>query len=187
MCHIKSHLVLLLGFVVELCEERVRILEQFLRVIVFFEHAALEDQDSVGVDDCVQSMSDGDDCAVLEGFVHCLVDDRFGPHVDVCSCLVDQHDSGGLQDGAGDADQLSLTGAQVLSIFCDFCLQALAAVHGLVEGAFPEGSVECLIGVFSQRIEILNKKTITSRMVPANKHGSCKMMVILDRRSSKLN
>lgn len=96
-----------------------------------------------------------DDCAVLETLVHRLVNDRFRRHVDVGRRLVNQNDSGWLQNGAGNADQLSLTNAEVLSVFGDLGLKALATVHRFLESGSLKGAVQVLVSVLLKRVKVL--------------------------------
>ena len=184
---IRSHLIFLERFVVELGEEWVGVFEELLRIVELFEESAFQNQNSVAVDDGVESVGHCDDCAVLETLVHRLVNDRFRRHVDVGRRLVNQNDSGWLQNGAGNADQLSLTNAEVLSVFGDLGLKALATVHRFLESGSLKGAVQVLVSVLLKRVKVLSERMGTSRMVPAKRQGSCRMMVIFERRSSRLS
>jgi hypothetical protein len=124
---------------------------------------------------------------MFECLIHGLVDDGLSPHVDVGSGLIHKDYLSRLENGPGDADQLTLTHRQVLTVFGDLCLETLSLAESLIQGAQPQGAGELLVGVFLKGIQVLHRERNTSRMVPANRQGSCRMMVILERRSSKLN
>lgn len=131
----RSHLVLLERLVVQLREEGVRILQQFLRVVILLQRSALQDKDTIRIDDSVKSVGDGDDRAVLECLIHGLVDDGLSPHVDVGSCLIHEDNFSRLENGSSNADQLTLADRQVLSVLGDLSLETLSLVESLIEGA----------------------------------------------------
>jgi|688.fasta_scaffold799186_2 hypothetical protein len=143
--HIGSHLVLLQRLVVQLRKEGIGVLEQFLGIIVLFECSALKHQDTVRVDHSIQPVRHSNDCTILERLVHRLVNHRLSPNVDVCCRLVDKHDPGRLENRPCDTDQLTLTHTQILTVFSDVGLEPLAGVHGLVQSALLQCSVQLLV------------------------------------------
>jgi hypothetical protein len=100
-------------------EEAIGILKQLLRMVIFLELAALQNENFVRIDDGVEPMSNCDDCAASKGVVHCLVNDAFCSDVNVSSGFINQHDSRGFEDGTSNTDELPFAYTQILSVFGD--------------------------------------------------------------------
>lgn len=143
--HIGSHLVLLQRLVIQLRKEGIGVLEQFLRIIVLFQCSALQHKDTVRIDDSIQPVRHSNHSTILERLVHRLVYHRLSPNVDVCRRLVDKHDPGRLENRPCDTHQLTLTHTQILTVFSDVGLKALAGAHGLVQSALLQCPVQLLV------------------------------------------
>ena len=80
----------------------------------------------IALDDCVESVCNGQDRRVFELLTDQLLDCLLGHDIDVCSGLVKQDDSVVAEDGADDTDELALADTEVFAFFLDLELKTLS-------------------------------------------------------------
>ena len=120
--------LLLLFVLSKFGEKAVWIRHELLRGAILQLTALVEHEDAIAVDDCVQSVRDGQDCRTTEFFTDQLLDRLLGDYVDIGGGFVKHNDLVVPQDSPDDANQLALTNAEVLSLLLDLEVEALAIV-----------------------------------------------------------
>lgn len=100
-------------------------------------------------------MSDGDDCGLGKFWLDQILDLLLSLEVYVSCCFVQNHDLWVSKHGTAEADQLSLTWAEILPTVLDFLLKATSPTpHHEREVTFFEGYHYLLIFKFPIWIEV---------------------------------
>lgn len=109
-------------------EGAVRIGHESSGRVVLNRLALIHHEDSVTLDDRVQTMSYAKDCGSLELLTDQSLGGLLGHNVNVGSCFIEDDDFVAAEDSSDDADELTLTHAQVVALFLDFEVEALVLV-----------------------------------------------------------
>lgn len=93
--------------------------------IVFHQASVVEHQDEIGMTNAVQAMGDDQHGAVFHQFAQGALDCPFGVGIDTGGGLVEQHDGGILEQGAGDGQALAFAAGQVAAVLVEAGVVAL--------------------------------------------------------------
>ena len=151
----------------QLAEEAFLILEKLLWVIELENLSFSQDEDFVWLNNGLETMSNRDDCAMLELLRNESLDLLLSDDVDVSSGFIKQNDLVFTQDCPTDADQLLLSWAQVSSVLCylkvEFIFRLLIFLRGIssfepiqevLETSFNKKVLDLIIGHTFLRVNI---------------------------------
>src|SRR3954464_8774516 len=99
------------------------------------DFAAFEDDDLAGSADGGEAVGDDYGGAAVEEALQAALDRFLGADVDVGGGLVEDEDAGLGEEGAGEGDQLALTGRELDAALADFGVEALREPGDEVGGA----------------------------------------------------
>lgn len=126
-----------------------------MRIALLHDLSAVENDDAVVVEDALQTMSDGDDRLAAEILSDDLLHNLIGMLVDGASGLIQNQNLAGVEDSAGQTEELFLTLREV-----EFGDIAVETVGALLFDQFEErDDVECVADcvdvVYTPRIDVV--------------------------------
>ena len=123
------------------------LVQELLMGALLHDLAVGQDDDVVGVLDGAQAVSHDQHGADVLHLFQGVLDEHFRFRVDVCRGLIEDHHGGLVQDGPCEAQQLPLSGGEVVALLPDgFVQTALQLLDEAVSVDIPAGLPDLFIG-----------------------------------------